>query len=133
MPLFSRASQSRLDTCEGRLIVLFERVILHRDCSILCGVRSREAQEEAFASGASTKHWPKSRHNVLTVDGMSEAVDVSPYPIDWDDTHRFEVFAAYVLGVAEGLDIPIRWGGAWNGTRNKPGQFEDLVHYELLE
>ncbi len=134
MPLYSRTSQSKLDTCEGKLIVLFERVIIRHDCTILCGVRSKEAQQEAFDSDRSQKTWPNSMHNVED-DGLSMAVDVAPYPIIWDDLDRFRRFAYYVIGVADGLDINVRWGGAWSGGdfANLPKQnFDDLVHFELI-
>ena len=50
--------------------------------------------------------YPNSKHNKLP----SKAVDVAPYPIDWNDPDRFYHFAGYVRGIAEGMGIKIRWG-----------------------
>ena len=61
------------------------------------------------------------------------AVDVSPFPIDWNDANRFHHFAGYVLAVAQSLDIKIRWGGDWNGDLQfKTEKFRDLPHFELI-
>jgi len=76
----------------------------------LCGHRTKEKQEEAFNSKHSKVHFPKSKHNSLP----SKAVDVAPYPIDWNDLERFYNFGGYVRGIAESLGIKIRWGGDWN-------------------
>jgi len=61
------------------------------------------------------------------------AVDVAPYPIDWDDLGGFYMFAGYVLRVAETMGIKIRYGGDWDGDRKTTDQrFKDLPHFELL-
>jgi peptidoglycan L-alanyl-D-glutamate endopeptidase CwlK len=60
-------------------------------------------------------------------------VDVAPFPIVWTDTKRFYAFGGFVLGVAQGLGIRIRWGGDWNNNRYlNDQQFNDLVHFELI-
>ena len=74
--------------------------------------------------------YPNSKHNKLP----SKAVDVAPYPIDWNDPDRFYHFAGYVRGIAEGMGIKIRWGGDWNGNFDlKDQNFYDLPHFELLD
>lgn len=133
MPSFSRSSQAKLDTCEGRLILVFEQVVLRHDCTVLCGIRSRDAQDEAYKSGASTKEWPHSRHNSLDDYGLSMAVDVAPYPIDWDDLPRFRLFAYYAIGMADGLGVTLRWGGDWDSDPKTKNNFDDLVHFELID
>jgi hypothetical protein len=61
------------------------------------------------------------------------AVDVAPYPIDWEDTKRFYHFAGFVQATAKQLNIPIIWGGDWNNNNNfKDQTFNDLVHFELI-
>ena len=62
----------------------------------------------------------------------SRAVDVAPYPIDWNDTERFGRFAGFVLGMAAAMGIPLRWGGDWDRDNDTHDQkFNDLVHFEL--
>jgi len=134
VPSFSETSQDRLDTCHTDLIVLMEEVVKVFDCSIICGERTKEDQSEAFISKRSQTDWPDSKHN----KEPSMAVDVAPYPIDWNDRERFTLFAGYVLGIAKTLKTQgrisheVRWGGDWN--RNwivSDNRFDDLVHFEL--
>ncbi len=54
----------------------------------------------------------------------SLAVDLAPYPIDWNDLKRFHELAGRILEVAALLDIPLTWGGHWHS-------FKDYPHYEL--
>lgn len=130
MPSYSQVSRSRLATCDERLQRVFNVVIQHRDCSILCGHRGQAEQDEALRTGKSKLGWPKSNHNALP----SRAVDAAPYPIDWTDLDRFRVFAGFVLGVAAGMGITLRWGGDWDsdGT-NRDQTFHDLPHFEVVD
>jgi|688.fasta_scaffold115875_5 peptidoglycan L-alanyl-D-glutamate endopeptidase CwlK len=126
---FGQTSRDRLATCDERLQRVFNEVIKHRDCSILCGHRGQAEQDEALRTGKSKLGWPKSNHNTLP----SKAVDVAPYPIDWTDIDRFRLFAGFVLGVAAGMGIPLRWGGDWDGDgTNRDQSFHDLPHFEVL-
>ena len=127
---FSVQSLTRLEGCDHRLIHLFMRVIKHRDCTILCGHRGRDEQDRLFKEGKSRVLSPDSKHN----QKPSCAVDVAPYPIDWNDLMRFYYFGGYVQAVADNMQIPIRWGGDWQGDGNlKDQSFMDLVHFELKE
>lgn len=126
---FSEQSRRHLDTCSENLQRVFERVIAGYDCTIICGHRGKEAQNEAFRTGASKKQWPESNHNDLP----SRAVDVAPYPIDWKNSKRFYHFAGYVQAVAEEMGVRLRWGGDWDSDRDLDDQtFMDLVHFEEL-
>ncbi len=128
MPKFSKSSLEKLETADERLQNLFNEVVKDYDCTILCGTRSEKEQEEAFRKGWSTLHYPHSHHNSLP----SRAVDVAPYPIDWNDKERFYHFGGYVRGVAKMMGLDIRWGGDWNGDFNLKNQhFYDLPHYEV--
>ena len=130
MPKFGSTSIKRLETCHEDLQQIFYQVIKHFDCSILEGHRGEEKQNKYFDEGKSKVRYPKGRHNA----NPSRAVDVAPYPIDWDDLDRFYYFAGFVKGIAAMLDIPIRWGGDWdNDTQVKDTGFKDLPHFELKE
>jgi hypothetical protein len=64
----------------------------------------------------------------------SRAVDVAPYPIDWNDTRRFDHFAGIVVGIAHRSGVKIRWGGNWDRDNDLNDQnFNDLVHFELID
>lgn len=130
MPSFFKRSRGRLQTCDPRLVDIFERVVMDFDCTVLCGHRSKLVQDEAFRQGKSKLKWPNSKHN----SKPSMAVDVAPYPIDWTDTKRFYYFAGFVMGVAAECGYKLRWGGDWDGdTQVNDQTFMDLVHFEIVE
>ena len=138
MPVFGDASKAKLDTCHHDLIVVMNHAITYGpDFSVLCGHRSVKEQQKAFAQGR-TEPGPiitqvdgvdiVGKHNLV----ISEAVDIAPYPIDWNNTSRFMILGGYVLGIAQGLGINLRWGGDWDGDYdNKDERFSDLTHFEL--
>ena len=129
MPKFSAKSESRLLTCVPDLQRLFRVVVIHYDCSILCGHRAEDEQNEAFESNNSHVMWPDSLHNQFP----SKAVDVAPYPIDWDDLDRFYHFGGFVRGIATMMQIPIRGGHDWDSDTILDDQkFMDLPHFEKL-
>jgi len=130
MPSFGKTSRERLNTCDEKLQLLFEEVVKNFDCAILFGHRGQEEQDKLYDEGESKLKFPQSKHN----SSPSKAVDVSPYPIDWSDTNRFYLFSGYVLGIANQMNIPIRWGGDWDSdTQVNDQTFNDLVHFELAE
>ena len=128
MPKFGRKSRTRLATCDTELQNLFSEVVKYFDCSILIGHRGEEDQNKAFDEERSKVRWPKGKHN----SKPSTAVDVAPYPIDWEDRERFIYFGGFVKGYAFRMGIPLRWGGDWdNDTSLSDNKFDDLVHFEL--
>jgi len=128
MPHYSNRSRSRLETAHQLLQDLFHEVIKYADCTILEGRRDKARQNMLYRQGKSKVQFPDSRHNPLP----SLAVDVAPYPIDWEDLPRFYYFGGTVRGIAFTLDIPLRWGGDWDGDLEvKDQNFNDLVHFEL--
>jgi peptidoglycan L-alanyl-D-glutamate endopeptidase CwlK len=129
MPKFSEKSQSNLSSCDDDLQKLFNLVVQGFDCTIIEGHRGEESQNEKFRTGKSKVKYPRGKHNVLP----SKAVDVAPYPIDWNDRERFTYFAGYVKAKAEDMGFRVRWGGDWNSDWEvKDNGFDDLVHFELL-
>ena len=135
MPGFSEQSNHRLATCHEDLQTLFNEVVKHFDCSILCGYRSEADQNRLFFDGKTQLKYPQGKHN----SSPSMAVDVAPFPIDWVDRERFHLFAGYVLATAEQLfqigaiKHRVRWGGDWDmDTHVSDNRFDDLVHFELI-
>ena len=126
---FGKKSRERLATCDERLQRVFNEVINYVDCSVLEGHRGEERQEKLFKDGKTKVHYPNGRHNA----SPSRAVDVVPYPVDWDDRERFHLFAGVVLGIAYSMDIALRWGGDWNQNFEvDDNQFDDFPHFELI-
>jgi hypothetical protein len=130
VPSYSARSKANLATCDPRLQEIFNKAIEHTDCSITFGFREEEAQNIAFAEGASSKEWPDSKHN----RSPSKAVDAPVYPIDWDDRERFTLFAGLVIGIGFVMGYDVRWGGDWNEDNQvKDNKFDDLVHFEIMD
>ena len=120
MPAFSAKSKERLATCDDRLQRLFNAVVERVDITILCGHRGEQDQNMAFANKTSLLKFPKSKHNSLP----SHAVDVAPYPLDWNNVHRFREVAKIIKETASELGIPVKWGGDWQ-------TIVDLPHWEI--
>jgi peptidoglycan LD-endopeptidase CwlK len=130
MASFGKKSQERLNTCDPRLVELFEEVVEHFDCSVIQGYRDEAEQNKAFEDGFSKLKYPKGSHNKYP----SLAVDIAPYPIDWKDRDRFHFFAGFVKGIASQMGLNIRWGGDWNSdTHTKDNNFDDLPHFEIRD
>jgi peptidoglycan L-alanyl-D-glutamate endopeptidase CwlK len=121
MPRFSTRSNERLMTCHPDLQRLMREVIKHIDITVLCGHRGEAEQRKAVAAGVSQKVWPTSMHN----QRPSLAVDVAPWPLDWQDIQAFKEVAVVVKECAARLGITIRWGGDW--------KMRDYPHFELAQ
>ena len=134
MPQFSESSRQKLQTCHRDLQMLFNLVVVKRDCTIICGHRGKEEQNEAYRTGRSKLVFPQSMHN----QSPSLAVDVMPYfdcepHIRWEDTESTYNFIGYVQGIADQLGIKIRSGADWNSDLDFHNQtYFDLPHYELV-
>jgi peptidoglycan LD-endopeptidase CwlK len=136
MPSFGKRSLENLSTCDVRLVTLAEEVVKVHDCSCIEGWRNEEDQNRYVEEGKSKVLWPFGKHNFIDLNGepCSRALHLVPYPdLDWEDRERFMYFGGFVLGVAAGLSIPIRWGGDWDRDHNlKDQSFDDLCHFELV-
>ena len=86
------------------------------DFTVIEGIRNVSRQRELYKAGKSTTM--NSRH----ITG--HAVDMVPWPVDWEDLERFETMAKAMKSAAEELEIPIVWGGDWKS-------FYDAPHFEL--
>jgi len=128
MASFSERSKSKLYTCHNDLQRLFNEVIKHWDCTILCGYRGQKEQDNAYNSGRSDKKFPDGKHN----KEPSMAVDVTPYPIDWGQREKHYSFAFFVLGIATMMGIKLRLGADWDSDKDLSDQeLFDLNHFEL--
>ena len=130
MPRFGKKSKEQLATCNEKLERVFNEVIKTVDCSVLEGHRGKVRQDAFYEEGKTKVKYPKGRHNA----DPSLAVDVVPYPIDWDDRERFHLFAGFVLGTAKQMGIKLRWGGDWNiNWFVDDNKFDDFPHFELID
>ena len=121
-----------METCDDRLQAIANEVVKHIDCTVLCGHRNEEDQNAAVAKGNSKATYPNGRHNAYP----SLAIDISPYPVDWEDYERFTLFAGFFLGVAKMMypDVKVIWGNDWDGDFDtKDTGFRDYPHFEIRE
>lgn len=126
MPHFGKRSKERLKGVDIKLQHILRRLVKIMDVTIIEGLRSQERQNELVAKGASKTKY--SKH----IEG--KAVDVAPYPIDWEDRERFHYMGGMLRGIAHELDIKIRWGGDWDSDGEiADNSFDDLVHVELID
>lgn len=130
MPRFSQSSLSKLSTCSPFLQQIAQEAIVYVDFKVVYGHRTKDAQDRLFKTGFSQVSWPSSRHN----EWPSRAFDLVPWPEEWKAPDKLFFFlAGTILSIAKGKKISLRWGGAWKGTFNKKGDFNDLAHFELLD
>lgn len=126
---FGRRSRERLATCHPDLQRVLNRAIKLYDFTILDGHRPKERQQEVFERGLSKVQWPNSRHNKQP----SHAVDVAPWPIDWDDLNSFYFLAGVIHAMAADEGVVLRWGGDWDRDYKFDDQkFNDLPHFEIV-
>ena len=132
MPIFGKNSKERLKGVDVRLVNVLNEVVKYFDITVIEGLRSQERQDELVAQGKSKTKFGKH------VQG--KAVDIAPYPIDWNSRDDFHYLGGFVLGVASKMGVDIRWGGDWsdsslsqNARTTKDNNFDDLVHFEIKE
>jgi hypothetical protein len=132
VPKFGKRSKQRLQGVDSKLINVLNEVCKYFDVTVIEGLRSQERQNELVAQGKSKTKFGKH------VQG--KAVDIAPYPIDWNARDDFHYLGGFVLGVASQMGINVRWGGDWsdsslsqNRRTTKDNNFDDLVHFELKE
>lgn len=121
-------SLARLNGVNPSLIAVFKKACesMPFDITVIEGVRSYERQQELLKQGATKVK--VSRHM------SGNAIDIAPYPIDWNDTERFKIVAHHMFAAAKELGIVIRWGGNWSRqdeTVKPTSSFVDMPHFEL--
>lgn len=120
MNYFSKRSKKNLETCNFDLKIILYRAIKEIDFAVICGHRGEREQNIAYENGFSKVLFPDSEHNEMP----SNAVDIAPYPIDWNDINRFNKLAKVIKRIAKQTNIKIKWGGDWKN-------FKDYPHFEL--
>ena len=147
---FSQRSLTSLQGVHPNLVRVAHRAIqiTSQDFVVTEGVRTKERMWEVYgkgrtvaecaAKGVPAKYakpkeakvtWlsnPLSSNHRAMADGYGHAIDVVPYPVDWDDDKKFHAIAKAMKQAAAELGVRISWGGDW--TKNR-----DLPHFELAQ
>ncbi len=135
MPKFGKQSLDRLATCDERIQKVMNEAIKHIDFTILYGYRTPAEQFELFKQGRTLvgKEWKVTGKTVTNLDGKtkmsnhnsnpSKAIDIAPYPIDWNNIQRFLDMAKVVKEAAKTVGVEITYGGDW--------KMKDYPHFEV--
>lgn len=123
-----KRSRDNLKGVHPDLVRVVERAIqiTKQDFVVTEGVRTVERQAELFRQKKSRTM--NSRH--LTGHAVDLTAWVGGQP-NWD--HRFyDEIKEAMYSAARDCDVPLRWGGDWDGDGDRTDQtFHDLVHFEL--
>ena len=152
----SQQSLDRLSGVHPNLQKVVKRAIeiSEQDFSVLEGVRSDEqcyinwgkgrTAAQCQAKGVPAKYakptvakvtWlnnPLSSNHRKKPDGYGHAVDLAPYPLDWNDLTKFDKISKAMFAAAKELGITIRWGADWDndGKPRERGE-TDSPHFEV--
>jgi len=128
MPSFGKTSSANLATCHPDIQRVLNEAIKYVDFSVTCGHRGQVEQDAAFAAGNSKLKYPNGEHNKTP----SNAVDVAPYPLNWNDAEAFTLLSGVIYGVACTMGVKLRLGADWDGDFNTlEHSFKDRPHIEL--
>lgn len=119
MPKFGEKSKRILSEAHPDLRRVMNEAIKSFDFSVICGYRGKEDQEKAFREKKSKARFGQSPHNFKP----SRAVDITPYPLDWNDIEAFKKMGAAVMAAAEKCGVALTWGATFS--------FRDYPHFEL--
>ena len=120
MPKLNKRSLDNLAQCHPNLQKIAAEAIKEFDFIVICGHRGKEDQNKAYAMGKSKLKWPNSKHNKVP----SLAMDIVPWPLDWNDLKAFGKMLKVIEKVAKAEGIRIRLGRDFKG-------FADWPHVEL--
>ena len=135
MAKFGKQSLDRLATCDERIQKVMNEAIKHYDFTVLYGYRTPAEQFELFKQGRTLvgKEWKVTGKTVTNLDGKtkmsnhnsnpSKAIDIAPYPIDWNNIQRFLDMAKVVKEAAKTVGVEITYGGDW--------KMKDYPHFEV--
>ncbi len=73
--------------------------------------RSPEQQAAYYNAGLSKTL--NGRHVVTAPGQQAQAVDVDPYPVNYNDLEAYKQYGARAKAIAQAAGLPVTWGGDW--------------------
>ncbi|WP_320159395.1 MULTISPECIES: M15 family metallopeptidase [unclassified Acinetobacter] len=141
--ILSKLSLSRLEGVHPELVKVVQRAIqlTDQDFMVVEGVRSKEqcyinygkgrTASQCKAKGVPIKYAQPNLSKVTWLNNplasnhvTGQAVDLVPYPVDWNDLKKFQVVANAMQAAAKDLGVKLSWGGNWKTSKDYP-------HFEL--
>lgn len=143
----SQRSLNALANVDDRLVKVVKRAIeiTEQDFLVVEGLRSKEqcyinwgkgrTVAQCQAKGVPTKYaqpklakvtWLSNplSSNHYSANGIGKAVDIVPYPVDWNSIPKFLKIADAMKKAAKELGVSIVYGGDWAASKDYP-------HFEL--
>lgn len=133
-------SQERLAGVHPKMVAVVKRAIelSSQDFLVLEGVRTPTRQKELYAQGrtkpGNVVTWTlTSNHFKNAKTGFGHAVDLCPFPVDWNTASKFDVIYKAMMQAAAELGTPIRSGMDWDrdGVLREAKE-HDSPHFELI-
>lgn len=151
---FGKASRAKIARCHPdlRKVINEAELISPIDLTIIETIRRRETQQDYFArgrtkpgriithrDGVSRRSNHQARHPVTgkwldddDPNAVSYAVDIGPFPLDWNDAFGFGVVYAVMMQAAANVGVNLRSGADWDSDGDRSDQkFDDWPHFEL--
>jgi len=123
---FSQRSRQALLEVHPALVSVVELALkkTEQDFMVVEGVRSPERQRQLYAQGRTAPGpkvtWTLNSNHFKKSDGYGHAVDLVPYPVDWDDIDKFKAISLAMFDAAQELCVKIEWGGNWKKNKDYP-------------
>lgn len=128
-----KRSKANLEGVHPDMVKVIKKAIeiTNQDFTVIWGVRTAKQQNDLYQKGRTKGgsivtykdgYRKKSNHQVKS-DGYGHAVDLVPYPVDWNDWTKFERINDAVQAAANSLGVDVVWGGDW--------KMRDGAHWEL--
>lgn len=149
--VLSKLSLNRLQGVDPNLVAVVKRAIelTPQDFMVVEGLRSKEqcyinygkgrTAAQCSAKGVPAKYAKPNLAKVTWLNNplsskhaTGRAVDLVPYPVDWNDLSKFDQIAKAMFTAAKELGVSIRWGADWDndGKYREKGEY-DSPHFEL--
>lgn len=135
----SKRSLTNLQGVNTNLVKVVQRAIeiTKQDFMVTEGLRSREqccinygkgrTAQQCTQKGVPAKYAQPNISKVTWLNNpfaskhtQGRAVDLVPYPVDWNDLAKFRSIAEAMKQAAKELNITINWGGDWQKTKDYP-------------
>lgn len=135
----SKRSLTNLQGVNTNLVKVVQRAIeiTKQDFMVTEGLRSREqccinygkgrTAQQCSIKGVPAKYAQPSLSKVTWLNNpfaskhtQGRAVDLVPYPVDWNDLAKFRLIAEAMKQAAKELNVSINWGGDWQKTKDYP-------------
>ena len=135
----SKRSLTNLQGVNTNLVKVVQRAIeiTKQDFMVTEGLRSREqccinygkgrTAQQCTQKGVPAKYAQPNISKVTWLNNpfaskhaQGRAVDLVPYPVDWNDLAKFRLIAEAMKQAAKELNVSINWCGDWQKTKDYP-------------